>query len=468
LVGSSDAFNTNMTDYSGERIIMRFLASLLIAAAFALPLNAEPHKVVLISIDGLRGAELASLPNSKLNLPNLNEIVSSGTVTEGMLSVLPSITYPNHTSMVTGVSPATHGILGNFMFDPEHKLAPADSWIEYAKLIRVPTLWDVAHDAGKKTASVYWPVTVGSRIDANIPEHYPLKNARDKLLYEVVSTPGLLTAYEKEYGALPIGDAYTDQIREQMAAFLVKTQTPDLLLVHFIDLDHAEHVFGPDSPEAVHALERTDHYVGMLRKAIAASGSEANTVFVIVSDHGFFPVDKSFHPNAVLTGLGLLGTREYPDKWRIAAFGGGGSFGLVAHDPADHDAIYLATKTFQNLQQEGSWGIDCILTPEQLKAAQGYSNSFLVAGMKQNVMADGGDAGPWLTNSSMKGMHGYIPGPKQMDASFAAFGPGIAHRRLARGHVVDVGPTVAALLGIQLPPGEGVNLLLEAPAAQGK
>lgn len=446
---------------------MRFMA-LLLAAALVLPLHAEPHKVVLISIDGLRGAELASLPNARLNVPNLNEMVASGTSTDGMLSVLPSITYPNHTSMVTGVSPATHGILSNFMFDPEHKLAPADSWVEYAKLIRVPTLWDVAHDAGLKTASVYWPVTVGSKIDANIPEHYPVQNDRDKLLYQIVSTPGLLAAYEKEYGALPMGDAYTDKIREQMAEFLLKTQKPDLLLVHFIDLDHAEHVSGPDSPEAVHSLELTDHYVGMLRKAVAANGAEANTVFVIVSDHGFFPVDHSFRPNAVLNSLGLLGTREHPEAWRIAAFGGGGSFGLVAHDPADHEAIQLATKTFQELQQQGAWGIDTILTPQQLKASQGYTNSFLVAGMKSNVMADGGEAGPWLTGSSMKGMHGYIPGPRQMDASFVAFGPGIAHARLPRGHVFDVGPTVAALLGIQLPAGEGSDLLRKPTPTQSK
>lgn len=447
---------------------MRLLTSLLVTAVLALPLQAQHRKVVLISIDGLRGAELASLPNPKLNLPNLNEIVSSGTVAEGMLSVLPSITYPNHTSMVTGVSPATHGVLSNFMFDPEHKLAPADSWAEYAKLIHVPTLWDVAHDAGLKTASVYWPVTVGSTIDANIPEHYPVQNERDKLLYQIVSTPGLLTAYEKEYGALPMGDAYTDQIREQMAAFMIRTQKPDLLLVHFIDLDHEEHVAGPDSPEAVHALELTDRYVGMLRKEVAAIGAEANTVFMIVSDHGFFPVDKAFRPNAVLASLGLLGTREHPEKWRVAAFGGGGSFGLVVHDPADRDAIEIATKTFKELQQEGSWGIESILTPQQLKASQGYTNSFLVAGMKSNVMADGGDSGSWMTVSSLKGMHGYVPGPRQMDATFAAFGPGIAHARLPRGHVFDVGPTVAALLGIQLPQGEGTNLLPTVRTGQGK
>jgi predicted AlkP superfamily pyrophosphatase or phosphodiesterase len=447
---------------------MKLLSLILIATFSALPLQAEKHKVVVISIDGLRGVELASLPNPHWNLPNLNEVVTKGAVSDGVLSVVPSITYPNHTSMVTGVSPATHGILSNFLFDPEHTLTAAESWYEYAQLIRVPTIWNLAHDAGLRTASVYWPVTVGAAIDANFPEHYPMETDRDRLLYQALSSPGLLAEYEKKYGALPLGNAFDDHVRAQMAAFLIQTQKPDLLLVHFISLDHAEHISGPDSPEAIRALEDIDGYVGMLHKTIAEAGFDKQTDIVIVSDHGFFQINQSFHPNAVLASLGLLGSKDHPEKWRVAAFGGGGSFGLVVHDPNDHEAMNLATKTFQQLQNEGSCGIDQILDRERLKAAKGYSNSFLGVGMKSEFMADGGDAGPWVTPSQMKGMHGYIPGPKNMDASFAVLGPGIIHQRLSRGHIVDIAPTVAALLGIKMTNIEGSNMLLSNSGEKGK
>ncbi len=187
----------------------------------------------------------------------------------------------------------------------------------------------------------------------------------------------------------------------------------------------------------------------MVRKAVATTGLESQTVFVIVSDHGFFSVDKSFHPNAVLGSLGLLGSKEHPEKWRIAAFGGGGSFSLVAHDPNDREAIDLAVKTFHQLEKEGSWGIDRVLDGQQLQDSKGYSNSFLVVGMKPEFWADGGDVGPWLTSTMMKGMHGYLPGPRIMDASFAVFGPGITHSSLPRGHMVRCRTNCRILAGLE-------------------
>jgi predicted AlkP superfamily pyrophosphatase or phosphodiesterase len=119
----------------------------------------------------------------------------------------------------------------------------------------------------------------------------------------------------------------------------------------------------------------------------------------------------------------------------------------------------LAAETFKRLQREGSWGIDQILEGDNLKAAKGFSNSFMAVGMKSGFWGDAGDSGPWLTPSRLKGMHGYVPGDKNMDASFAVLGPGIAHVRLPRGHVVDVAPTVAALLGLRMGNVEGANLL---------
>jgi predicted AlkP superfamily pyrophosphatase or phosphodiesterase len=417
--------------------------------------HAERHKVVVVSIDGLRGIVLAGLPDPHHNLPNLTEIVEKGEVSEGLIGVLPTVTYPSHTSMVTGVSPAVHGILSNYVFDPEHVLPAAEGWYEYSQLIQTPTLWTVAHENGLRTASVYWPVTQGATIDFNFPEaHHPVRTAHDRLFYEALCTPGLLADYEKASGELPLGAAFNDSIRAQMASFLIAQKQPDLLMIHFVDLDAAEHEFGPDSPEAAAALEKIDGYVGVLRKAI-----DSQTDLVIVSDHGFFPVEHALHPGAVLASMGLLGTREHPEKWRVAAFGGGGSFGLVAHDPNDREAIDLATKTFQRLLQENVWGLDRLMTVEQLKAAKGYPNSFLAVNMKSGFSVEGGDSGPWLSAPSEIGMHGYAPGPKNMDASFAAIGPGIAHRRLPRGHLVDIAPSVANLLGITMKNLEGANIL---------
>ena len=439
---------------------MRMVVSVLIAIFSLLPLHAQRRKVVMISIDGLRGVELASAPSLNWGLPNLTEIVTQGVVSEGMIGVLPTVTAPSTASIVTGVSPAVHGIPTNFLFDPEHKMTTEDSGNEYAELIHVPTLWSLAHAAGLRTASAYWPTTIGAPIDADFPNHAPMKNDRDRMIYRAISTPGLVVEYEKKYGELPVGvRAFDDHVVTQMALFLLQSRKPDFLLVYFQDFDHAEHKYGPDSPEAIKALKSIDADIGILRKAIAAAGSEQQTDIVIVSDHGFLPLSESFHPNAVLASLNLLGPKGHPEQWRVTSFGGGGSFGLVVHDPNDHAAMDLALKTFQKLKQQGSYGIDQIFDHQQLKAARGYATSFLAVGMKSGFSADGGDEGPWITPAQGKGAHGYPPGPKEMDAAFAIIGPGVPHLRLRRAHIVDVAPTVAALLGLQMLNVEGTNLL---------
>src|SRR5262249_50728061 len=149
-----------------------------------------------------------------------------------------------------------------------------------------------------------WPVTVGARIDFNIPEYRFPRTIEDMMALRAVTTPGLLTEFETAHGAVPI-TGQTDLLRTRMATHLIRTRKPDLLIVHLMDLDHDEHAHGPDSPEALKTLELIDQYIGMMRAEVVAAGLEKQTTFVIVSDHGFWPVEKSFHPNAVLQSVGL-------------------------------------------------------------------------------------------------------------------------------------------------------------------
>jgi predicted AlkP superfamily pyrophosphatase or phosphodiesterase len=186
----------------------------------------------------------------------------------------------------------------------------------------------------------------------------------------------------------------------------------------------------------------------------------SETDFVVVSDHGFLPVSQSLQPNAVLTSIGLSAPIDAPEKWRVAAFSNGSSFGLVVHDPKDAEAIALATKTFKQMASDGTWGIDKVLDGDALIATKGYSNSFLAVGLKSGYMLGNKRDGMWLTSSGeTHGMHGFQPGDPLLEASFVAFGPGISHRKLGAHRLVDVASTVAALLNLPDVQTEGKNLL---------
>src|SRR5687767_9038429 len=177
---------------------------LALAAALLLPAAARAEPVLVISIDGLQPADVIEAERRGLEIPNLRRFVREGAYATGVVGVLPTVTYPSHATLVTGAAPARHGIIGNTTFDP--KQINQGGWYWYASDIKVPTLWDAAKQAGRSTASVHWPVTVGAAaIDWNLPQVWRTGHADDAKLVAALSTPGLLSELEGALGAYAPG-----------------------------------------------------------------------------------------------------------------------------------------------------------------------------------------------------------------------------------------------------------------------
>jgi predicted AlkP superfamily pyrophosphatase or phosphodiesterase len=426
----------------------------------------QSRRLVLVSVDGLRARTLHDAEKLGLRIPNLKEFRDGGATAEGLQGVFPTVTYPSHTTMVTGRLPAQHGITGNNLFDPEREMNGA--WFWYSELIRVPTLWDAAKAAGLQTGAVSWPVTVGAGIDFNIPEFRDPRTLDDHMVNRAVTTPGLLRDFEKAHGRLDIKGEHFDRLRADLAAFILRTRKPHLMLVHLADFDHDQHLRGPEHPDALRTLEAIDECIGLLRKAVADAGEAAETRWLIVSDHGFFPVEKAFHFEALLTSLGLAGTEGKRDTWRVATHANGGSIAFVSRDPKDLEAQTQLRKTLDRLQQDGAWGIDRILGRRELESLKAYPQAFLAVSMAKGWTTGSARSGPWVTSSgNTRGMHGYAPGAPELDCTFVAFGPGIQARRLPRAQLVDVGLTAAGLLGLTMAGTEGRNLLAPSGAQAG-
>ncbi|MEI9977422.1 MAG: alkaline phosphatase family protein [Edaphobacter sp.] len=268
-------------------------ARCLILLALTASLHAATKKVIVISIDGLRGTTLASLSTRNLQTPNLNEFANAGALSDGLLGVYPTVTYPSHTTLVTGVTPDQHGILGNLMFDPEHELDAA--WYWYAQQIQRPTLYTIAKDKGLTTASVFWPVTVAARIDYNFPEYREPDTEESLLLYGGLCTQGLFAAYEKATHPLK-AEHIDDDARASMANYLIATYQPDLLFIHFADVDHQEHLHGPDSTESLKSVENVDRLIGLIRQQVKTSEPNAQVDFIIVSRPRLPPRRKTVQP----------------------------------------------------------------------------------------------------------------------------------------------------------------------------
>lgn len=439
------------------------LFALFLVACFSLCGQQAPRRLVIISVDGLMSRTLHNAESLGLRVPNLIEFRDHGTVAQGLVGVFPTVTYPTHTTMVTGRYPADHGIVANNLFDPERKLFGA--WYWYAELIKVPTLWEAAKAAGLKTGGVGWPVTIGATIDFNVPEYRSFRNEDDMLMYRSLPTPGLLNAFEKARGAIKFDlNGHYDDYLADMASFVIETHKPDLMLVHLIDLDHDQHLNGPESAPALRTLENIDRAIGRIRSAVEKAGLAKDTRWIVVSDHGFFKVEKLFHPEAFLASMGLTGGAD-AKSWRVTARNAGGCSAFVLKDPGDAEAKALVLKMLQQLKQDGGFGIDRVIERDELQRMHAWPDAIAAVSMKEGWAAGGGRTGAWVTVSeTTKGTHGYAPGPEALDATFVAFGPGIPARRIARGRMIDVAPTASQLLGVRMSELPGVDLLA-SPAA---
>ncbi|HWI17614.1 MAG TPA: alkaline phosphatase family protein, partial [Vicinamibacterales bacterium] len=138
----------------------RFIALAIVGAAslVVIPTSAQDHaaRVVMISIDGLMPSSYLD-PALAAQTPNLRRLAKDGVWADGVVGVLPTVTYPSHTTLITGVEPSVHGIYDNRIFDPEDKSEGA--WFWYARGIKVPTLPMAARARGLRAGAVTWPVT---------------------------------------------------------------------------------------------------------------------------------------------------------------------------------------------------------------------------------------------------------------------------------------------------------------------
>src|SRR5580658_3399177 len=183
--------------------VMRIALLAVLSALLAVAQTAPDRALLVISIDGMRPDYVSAADQHGLKIPNLRRIRDTGSHASGVRGVLPSVTYPSHTTIMTGVWPAKHGVFANTTFDP---LGTNQSgWFWYAEDIRVPTVWEAAAKAGYVVGSVSWPVTVGARgISWLIPEYWRASTDEDIKLMRAISTPGMMKEFEPQDHTKPI------------------------------------------------------------------------------------------------------------------------------------------------------------------------------------------------------------------------------------------------------------------------
>jgi predicted AlkP superfamily pyrophosphatase or phosphodiesterase len=442
------------------------LSILVAAAARPLPHSAAPDNgpiqhVIIISVDGLKPESYTEADTHGLKIPTLREMVRTGAWSDGVVPVMPSVTYPSHTTMVTGVVPGVHGIFTNLQFDPMGQNLAGWRW--YAEDIRVPTLWQVARDRGLRTTIIHWPASVGAAADINVPEYWRANTAEDLKILRALSTPGIFTDtaaafpdFTSFFGSLDtLDNAWTE-----MACYAVEKIQPNLLLLHLAQVDRWQHEKGPFSPEANAAIEAADGQIARVMASAKKAGIWQTTAVVVVSDHGFAPISQNLRPGILLRDHGLitLDAQNHITAWKAAALTADGSAYIYLHD-ADDDATRRALlDIFTPLTGAPGSGIRRVANQADIVKMGGDPGAFLALEAADGFELVPGVTGNYLEPSKHKGTHGYFPDRPEMRASFLAVGPPIGPAKVSDARLIDVAPTAAHWLGLDLSKAEGKPL----------
>lgn len=457
----------------------RFLAALLLGSALALPaLAADGPSVLLISVDGLRpdlvldgsahGTDLASI--------RANFVAQGAYAPEGMVSVTPSLTYPNHQAMITGTFPATNGTVGNAVFDPTGVHDGAWAWWASAA---VPTLWQVAHAGGYLSVNVGFPTSGGVPMDINIPDFWRDGTPLDDQILNMVSTPpGIVRSMLAATGITGYpGDAYDiASDRKRLAGMLwvlenevAPKHEPFFMTGYFGLYDHDAHDHGPFSPEALGSAKEIDAMVGEVVTA-ARKAAGGDLVVVLASDHGFMSIDKQVRPNVALREAGLiaLDANGKISSWKayFQRAGGMGQVRLAA--PSDTETRRAVEAVLAKLAADPESGVEEVLDRKGIAALHTFPDADYLLVMKAGVEPRDDVDGPYVAPKlGQAATHGFRSDLPEMKASLFMSGPGVPTGPVLDGAaMVDVAPTLATLMGLSLPTAEGVNLLT-APASGG-
>jgi len=351
-----------------------------------------------------------------------------------MTPINPTVTWPNHTTLVTGVDARKHGVLFNGLLNRDVHPPKVEPWVDKDKMVHTRTVYDAAYEAGLTTAQVDWVAIYGAK---TISWQFPEKPDPDGPIEREMESDGVVTRDDVAEFLNKSNPAWRDQVWTAAAEHIIRKHKPNLLLFHLLNLDSVHHAYGPNTTAAYSAIALADSRVHDVLQTIEAAGLKDSTTVLIVSDHGFRAVKRNIRPNAIAKDAGVITE--------------GGTAMIYSKTPNLRDRFIVIEGIAEALTPP-DYGRIGLPTPEQST----QSPDLLLIAKPGYALTRGPDLPAVVDAAPGEGQHGYINSDSDMDAIFIAWGRGIrAGARADRISNLDVAPTIAALLGVKLPSADG-------------
>jgi arylsulfatase A-like enzyme len=420
---------------------------------------ARVDHVILVTLDAVGGADREALAS----IPAFSRLLEEGSYSFSVRSSWPSLTYVAHAEIQTGRSPAANGIGNNRPFRPG-VLDERQAWYWYRDAIKVPTIFDLAGEAGLETATVLFPLTGKARIDFNFPEVHARPGESQVLKLAAAGDLGYMSDLELRFGRMHRGtqEPQLDDFLAACAAYVIEEKKPGLLATHLVEVDVAKHDTGTRSPEVAAALARQGERIERILAAVEEAGIADRTALVVMGDHGQFDISRQVRLNVLLRDEGLIRAGPKGLEWDAYLEPAGGCAILRAKDEAARGrALEVLRRT---IAERPELGIERVVGREELDAfGVDPAIAWAVEALPGTEFVDGIEGGllreidPAIER---RGAHGYRPDLPGYRTVFFAIGPGVpAGREIADMSLLDAAPTIGALLGFEVPGAEGGDVL---------
>lgn len=413
-------------------------------------------RLMMISLDACFQRDAQTL----LALPNLGALAAEGVFCDNVRTIYPTLTYPIHTSIITGCYPDRHGVGHNEKYAPDD--APGlRPWYWDEADIQVPTLFSAAYQAGREVATLLWPVTGHSRgIKYNFPEALAMPWENQVLKVLKYGSAWWLLKNEIKFGKQrvsnkqPYLDRYATLLTEQLIYRQYADESPefeekdvkpsrrrmgqnmpDLLALHLVDCDAMRHEYGVSSPEAEASLVRLDQLVGRVLQALEYRKAREDTIVAVVSDHGQDDVTKSVDLNA------LFRQNQVPCQAHTLGFGA-----YIRCERAEVARVYQYLSDHMD-----EYSLSHVYSRQELRELHAPEDVLLAVEAQPGVeILESGDMQPHRANHGF-GLH--HPGARTL---LWLSGPMFKkNARLTQASVVDIAPTLAEAAGLYFPPCQG-------------
>ncbi|WP_395377428.1 alkaline phosphatase family protein [Marinicella sp. W31] len=419
--------------------------------------TAKAKHVVLVSVDGFRADFYLQ---EKWPAPYIKEMAQEGVHALGVRGIFPSVTYPSHTTLVTGALPKHHGIYYNSPFEPE---GYSGRWYWENSWIQTETLWDAVKKADMTSAAFFWPVTVGAPIDYNVPEVWSLEKGYGLLgkTREHQTPKGFIEELEREVtGQLNSktfsGDYLNREDRTgEMAAYTLETYKPNFMAVHLIATDHFQHDEGKNGPTIPKALAATDRAIGKIIEAATRAEILDDTVIIVTGDHGFVDVHSALSPNVWLVEAGLMEDKRDRGDWKATFHTTGASAFLILKNPKDRKTLRKVREKLASIP-DNMKKLFRIVERDELDRIGADPNAALALAPVPGVDISWSSRGPVLKPKS-GGTHGFFPDFKAIETGFVVWGSAVAENKMIE-HMglEDIAPLISQLLGLDFTAKDGI------------